>query len=443
MSNNSTASTTSSATNSQADPPRNGLPPISERIEVDVVIAGGGIAGSALACGLRNSGLRVAVVESRRNPMDTARGDHLQPVVVELLQRWGVLDEFMARGAGKRVGHEFRIPNGEAAIAASYDELDLPVPYFVVVDHDKIDDWFLEIAQRDAGETLRVIKPATVQGITFDHHGVATSVIAQIIDDNGGAERFVEVTGSVFVGADGMNSVVRAQSGFAVTETRYRQPMVAMFGSAPAELGRLDYFYRYAGPAGQLVIQPRMGGTIKVTRPIGSEGIPWWRKSSVDERAQRLGAVAEVLGGFDGEVSGFYPARRIEVTSFVRGNVVLVGDAAHAMHPARGQGLNMGIASLGELIDCLPSPSELASVDGASVVVQALATYNERVKPQYDQILAKNHEAAGAMEASADGFPDGAWEGETSFLQRMAGDPALRRAHLLEATGYPFGVPVR
>jgi 2-polyprenyl-6-methoxyphenol hydroxylase-like FAD-dependent oxidoreductase len=442
VSNNSTASTTS-ATNSQADTARNGLPPISERFDVDVVIAGGGIAGSALACGLRNSGLRVAVIESRRNPMDTARGDHLQPVVVELLQRWGVLDEFMARGAGKRVGHEFRLPNGEAAIAASYDELDLPVPYFVVVDHDKIDEWFLEIAQRDAAENLRVIKPATVQGITFDDHGVATSVIAQIIDQEGGAERFVEITGSVFVGADGMNSVVRAQSGFAVTETRYRQPMVAMFGSAPAELGRLDYFYRYAGPAGQLVIQPRMGGTIKVTRPIGSEGIPWWRKSSADDRAQRLGVVAEVLGGFDGEVSGFYPARRIEVTSFARGNVVLVGDAAHAMHPARGQGLNMGIASLGELIDCLPSPSEIASVEGANAVVAGLATYNDRVKPQYDQILAKNHEAAGAMEASADGFPEGAWEGETGFLRMMAGDPALRRAHLLEATGYPFGVPSR
>ncbi len=242
----------------------------------------------------------------------------------------------------------------------------------------------------------------------------------------------------MFVGADGMNSIVRAQSGFEVTETRYRQPMVAMFGTAPKDLGRLYYFYRYAGPAGQLVIQPRIGGTIKVTRPIGSEGIPWWRKSSTDDRARRLGTVAEVLGEFDGEVSGFYPARRIEVTSFTRGNVVLVGDAAHAMHPARGQGLNMGIASLGTLIDCLPSPSEITSADA---VVAGLARYNNQLKPQYDQILAKNHEAAGAMEASADGFPESAWEGETGFLRMMAGDPALRRAHLLEATGYPFGVP--
>ena len=128
-------------------------------VEADVRIVGGGIAGGALACALKNSGYWVVLVEQRRGLLDTARGDHLQPCNVEALARWGVLNRFFERGAGRRIGHEFRSAAGEVLLGADYSELPIPHPYFLVYNHDLIADTFLEIARE--GSDFEIFKPAT------------------------------------------------------------------------------------------------------------------------------------------------------------------------------------------------------------------------------------------------------------------------------------------
>jgi 2-polyprenyl-6-methoxyphenol hydroxylase-like FAD-dependent oxidoreductase len=401
--------------------------------ETDIAIVGGGIAGAALAAALRNRGYQTDVVEPRKGTLDTARGDHLQPCNVALFAEWGILDELVAKGAGRRIGHEFRTPDGTALIHAEYHELtDLPVPYFLVIDHDQIAEWLLDIAERS--DAITVHRPASVQGGAAEGSRI-TSLTVHPSD----GEPF-ELRPRVVVGADGTNSVVRATAAIASTELRYEHPMVAMFGPCPQELGRTDYFYRYGGPAGQLVIQPRMGGTIKVTTPVGDEGIAWWRQSTAEQRAERLGSIAHALRTYESTIAGFYPARRVDAEVYAAGNVVLVGDAAHAMHPARGQGLNLGISCLGALLDCLPSPDDIGDEEAVTV---ALQRYDADVRPRYEKILAANHQAALAMEASANGFGEEGHAAEAGFFRTMNSDPTMRRNHLLDATGYPNGFPAQ
>ena len=55
----------------------------------DIGIIGSGIAGGALAAALKDSGLRVLLLDRRDGPLDTSRGDHIQPAVQPLLARWG------------------------------------------------------------------------------------------------------------------------------------------------------------------------------------------------------------------------------------------------------------------------------------------------------------------------------------------------------------------
>ena len=75
-----------------------------EFVTADVLIVGGGIAGPALAARLAPTGWNIILIERNAAAIDTARGDHLQPYIAELLDRWGLLERFMAAGAEKRKG---------------------------------------------------------------------------------------------------------------------------------------------------------------------------------------------------------------------------------------------------------------------------------------------------------------------------------------------------
>ena len=57
--------------------------------QVDIGIVGAGIAGAALAAALTGQGLSVALLERRTGPLDTARGEHIQPALLPVLKRWG------------------------------------------------------------------------------------------------------------------------------------------------------------------------------------------------------------------------------------------------------------------------------------------------------------------------------------------------------------------
>lgn len=70
----------------------------------DIAIIGSGIAGGALAAALKASGLTVLLLDRRSGPLDTARGDHIQPAMQPVLSRWGVLDRLLEAGAERRTG---------------------------------------------------------------------------------------------------------------------------------------------------------------------------------------------------------------------------------------------------------------------------------------------------------------------------------------------------
>ena len=398
-------------------------------VETDVLIVGGGVAGSALACALRDSGYWVVLVEQRKGLLDTARGDHFQPCTVDALARWGVLNRFLERGAGRRVGHEFRSETGETLLTADYSELPIPHPYFLVYHHDLIAETFLDIASE--GSNFDLFKPAVAREFKVVD-GRIRSLKIRANDEE------IVIKPHIVVGADGSNSIVRSTLNFATFEHPYRHPMVALFGKRPSRLKPENYFFRYSGPEGVAVVQQRMDDQVKVTLPVGNEGIAWWKKSTKDERTQLLVKRADVLKCFDSEVAGFYPVRMIHAIDYVSGNAVLVGDAAHSVHPARGQGLNMGISSLPALIESLPSVAEVSS---AEKVRCALAQYQRRQKPLFDRIIARNHQAAMDMEMGADENRAAFLKKQNDQIREISARPELRRMHLLEATGYPFGTP--
>ena len=95
-------------------------------INTEVLIIGGGVAGSAAACALSKKGYEVLLLEKSEKPQDTARGDHLQPAVCEILGKWNVLDQFFKSGAKKRAGSLWFDEDANFLMDANVSELIYP-----------------------------------------------------------------------------------------------------------------------------------------------------------------------------------------------------------------------------------------------------------------------------------------------------------------------------
>jgi 2-polyprenyl-6-methoxyphenol hydroxylase-like FAD-dependent oxidoreductase len=308
----------------------------------------------------------------------------------------------------------------------------IPYPYFLVMNHEMITPTFMNFAKTDPSFVL--LQPYSVKDLEVTD-GSVTNVLAT---NREGDE--VQISAHMIIACDGSSSTVREKLRVPCFEHPYTHPMVAFFTERPASLGPDNYFFRYAGDNGQLVIQQRMDGRIKVTMPVADEGIPWWKKSTNEDRQKIIGSIAPELADSEFELAGFYPVRMIHAIEYAIGNTVLIGDAAHAIHPARGQGLNMGIASLKTLLPLIPSPEDIGNPEAVKL---ALSEFQRIQKPLNERIIARNHSAAMEMEMGADENRAFVLKKSNAAIKQMAGDLKIRELHMNEATGYHFGVPAK
>ena len=174
-----------------------------ETLATDILIVGGGIAGAALAARLAPLGWNIILVERNAGALDTARGDHLQPHAAELLDCWGLLDGFMAAGAEKRMGTVWKGVDGEVLLDGAVDELPIPHPYYLFLNHERISEVFLAAAAENPG--FRMLRPATFKDLENDGDE-AEAIIS------GAAGEVMRIKAGLIVGADGRGSRVRCRS---------------------------------------------------------------------------------------------------------------------------------------------------------------------------------------------------------------------------------------
>ena len=383
----------------------------------DIAIIGSGIAGGALAVALMDSGLSVLLLDRRAGPLDTARGDHIQPAMQPVLSRWGVLDRLLEAGAERRAGTRWFDAEGAHIVTVPVPQRDDCAGAFLFLNHEKIGDILLATAEE-----------AGVVNITGVSDWSLTRVAENWRVDWQADNQSASATCTLLVAADGTASTVRSRLKIGLDRHRYQYPIAVLYGrqQGVSHERMLDV---YLAEERMVSLIPRTGGATKVGFPVSSEDIGFWKTASEEALKRRL---AEWCPGIDFESLAFgaiYPPVSQQSEPYQgEGALVLIGDARHAMHPARSMGMNTCFRVADQLAASLRC---LSSDFSEAQVLPLLSEFETRFEQELTPRLAENHAAGLQM----DTITGGGFAELTEQLKLAAGDERIVGAMALKAAG--------
>lgn len=314
----------------------------------DILIVGGGLNGPVLALALARSGFTVTVIDAlprdtRADPDFDGRAYALALASRRMLTALGLWDD-LAPHAQPML--EIKVTDGRAGEG--------PSPWMLHFDHAEIEEGPMGHMVEDRHLRLALLGAMdATDGIT---HLAGEEVVAQSTDTRGVQVTLRSgkvLTGSLLVGADGRSSGTAARAGIGRMGWGYDQTAIVCAVSHERPHGGIAH--QFFMPSGPLAILPLTENRSAI---VWSEEKDRAAEIMELDDAGFLDALRPAFGSFLGQISltgrrYTYPLGLTLADSFVGQRVVLVGDAAHGVHPIAGQGLNAGLRDVAALADVL------------------------------------------------------------------------------------------
>ncbi|MBC2835955.1 UbiH/UbiF/VisC/COQ6 family ubiquinone biosynthesis hydroxylase [Paragemmobacter straminiformis] len=336
-------------------------------IDADILIAGGGLNGPALALALANGGLSVTVVDARPAPARAEAGFDGRAYALaiasrRLLQGIGI---WPLVGDKAQPIHQIKASDGLAGQG--------PAPFFLTFDAAEIEEgpmgFLLEdrhlyaafLSAMQAHPKITLLSGQTVTGQSVDASGVTITL-------NSGQT----LRGRLLVGCDGRGSGTATRAGIKRIGWGYGQ--TALVTAISHEKDHHGIAHQFFMPEGPLAILPLAGGH--------HSSIVW---SETEQNAKAIQALSDAdylaalrprFGDFLGpiELAGdrfTYPLSLSLAETFIAPRVALVGDAAHGVHPIAGQGLNLGLRDVGALAQVVIEAARRGEDIGSATTLDA------------------------------------------------------------------------
>lgn len=298
-------------------------------------IAGGGPAGVMLGYLLARAGVDVLVLEKHKDFFRDFRGDTIHPSTLEVMHELGLLEELLRQPHQELRGVEAHFGNRVLHLA---DFSHLPTRCKFVAFMPQWD--FLNFLSRraQAYPQFRLRMETEVTDLLIEHNQVA-GVKAQA------PEETLEVRAELVVAADGRSSTVRKSAGLEVVDLG--APIDVLWFRILKKAGDPPQAFGYVS-AGQFMVLIDRGDYWQCAYVI--------RKGSFEERQQRglenfreeIGRCAPFLAERTREIAHWDDLKLLAVKvdhlrEWYREGLLCIGDAAHAMSPVGGVGINLAI----------------------------------------------------------------------------------------------------
>ena len=317
----------------------------------DVIIFGGGMVGLALASALDCSGLSAIVVDpadpgERTTAAFDGRTSAVSSSSMRMLTTIGVADELAQPGC----------PIRQIAVADGLK----PGGLHFEPDDDEPLGWMHENRHLRASLFARAVKAknawllwrSKVADVSRNEHGVTVAL---------GDGR--KLAAPLLIAADGRNSRTREDAGIRVARWRYdHQAIVSVLRhELPHDHVAYEIFY----PGGPFAVLPMSDGAVghrsAIVWSVPNDDAAGWLSLTDDDFAAEAQAA---MGGFLGKVTmlaprSSYPLGFHHAAQITGERLALIGDAAHAIHPIAGQGLNLGFRDVAAIAEVLVEGARL------------------------------------------------------------------------------------
>ena len=389
--------------------------------DFDVVIAGGGLNGPALALALADAGLRVAVVDAR--PADARAGEAFDGRAYALAlasQRLlAALDLWPGLAADAQPINEVCASQGSPGEGAD--------PFGLHFNSAEIEEGRLGYMLEDRF-LYRALLAAMEKRVT---HFPGIGVVAQGEGQAGvtvGLSDGRQLRARLLVGADGRQSGTAERAGIGRRGRDYGQ--IALVAALDHDLPHGGIAHQYFMESGPLAILPLPGNRSSI---VWSERVDSARAIMALDDADFLEVLRPRFGDFLGAIrlTGprfSYPLGLTLADRYVAERVALIGDAAHGVHPIAGQGLNLGLRDVAALAEVIVAARRRGEDIGSLAV---LKRYEEWRRPDATR-LALGMDRVNALFSNANPLLR---LGRSLGMGVIDAVPGLRRGFMRQAAG--------